>query len=131
MVEVALVEVELVEVRESMIDVVSRARVAKKFVEVAEVEVELTVTRLVIVEVALFTMIGTEVVGESAPKASSHDCPKEDPQAVVPTKPEAMFRHPFARVSIRKTEVEATPLTVRAVVEAYGKTDFVVEVAMM
>ena len=80
-VEVAFVEVELVDVRESMIDVVRRARVAKKFVEVAEVEVELTVTRLVIVEVALFTRIGTEVVGERAFDVNSHDCPKEAPHA--------------------------------------------------
>src|SRR6185369_2169702 len=39
-------------------------------------------------------------------------------QAWEPTRPVVMFRQPLARVSIRKTEVEATPAVVRAVVEA-------------
>ena len=46
----------------------------------------------------------------------------------MPTNPLEIFRQPLAKVSIRKTEVEATPLTVRAVVEAYGKVEAVVEV---
>ena len=69
---VAFVDVELVEFSESKKLVVKRARVAKKFVDVAEVEVEVTVTRLVMVEVALFTRIGTDVVGARAPFVSSH-----------------------------------------------------------
>lgn len=40
------------------------------------VEVLFTITRLVMVEVALLTRMGTEVVGERAPLKSSHDWPK-------------------------------------------------------
>jgi hypothetical protein len=49
--------------------------VAKSVVEVALVEVEFTEVRLVMVEVALLTRIGTEVVGESTPPMSSHAWP--------------------------------------------------------
>src|SRR6266567_2169021 len=47
--------------------------VAKSDVEVACVVVLVTITKFVIVEVALLTRMGTEVVGASAPWASSHD----------------------------------------------------------
>ena len=43
------------------------------------VEVLFTITRLVMVEVALLTRMGTEVVGERAPLKSSHDWPKDVP----------------------------------------------------
>jgi hypothetical protein len=39
-------------------------------------------------------------------------------QVCEPTSPVVMFRQPFAKVSIRSTDVEATPDTVRAVEEA-------------
>jgi hypothetical protein len=39
-------------------------------------------------------------------------------QAAEPTKPDVMLRHPLARVSILRTEVEATPETVIAVDDA-------------
>jgi hypothetical protein len=42
------------------------------------------------------------------------------PQVTEATNPVVMERHPSAKVSIRRTEVEATPETVIAVVEAYG-----------
>ena len=48
------------------------AIVVEKVVEVAFVLVLFTIVRFVIVEVALFTRIGTEVVGESQPVKSSH-----------------------------------------------------------
>jgi hypothetical protein len=47
--------------------------VAKSVVEVALVDEEFTIERLVMVEVALLTRMGTEVVGESTPPMSSHD----------------------------------------------------------
>jgi hypothetical protein len=47
--------------------------VAKRVVEVALVVVAFTIERLVMVEVALLTRMGTEVVGESTPPMSSHD----------------------------------------------------------
>lgn len=45
------------------------------FVELAFVLVEFTIERFVMVEVALFTIMGTEVVGDSQPVKSSHACP--------------------------------------------------------
>ena len=51
-------------------------------------------------------------------------------QVCEPTNPEAMFRQPLAKVSILKTLVEATPATVNAVVEADGKVEALVVVAV-
>ena len=51
------------------------------------------------------------------------------PQAVPPTRPEVIFKQLSAILSILNWVVEATPETVKAVVEAEGKVEAVVVVA--
>src|SRR3989338_3445237 len=50
-----------------------------KVVVVALVVVAFTMTRLVMVEVALLTRMGTEGVAERTPSRRSQACPKEEP----------------------------------------------------
>ncbi len=62
----AFVDVEFVEVRESKMPVVNLAKAAKRLVDVALVDVELTMSRLVMVEVALLTRMDDEVADTPA-----------------------------------------------------------------
>jgi hypothetical protein len=50
---------------------------------------------------------------------ANFELPAPPPQAAEPTRPDVMFKHPSARVSTRRTEVEATPDTVSAVDEPF------------
>ena len=77
--------------------------VEKRPVVVAFVPVALTKTRFVMVEEALLTSIGTEVVGESMPPKSSHDCP-----ALLLRHVPAIAQHPLVRLTpLAKDEVAA------------------------
>jgi hypothetical protein len=103
--------------------------VTVRLVVVASVVELFTMRRFVMVLVPEFTRIppskAMRVVVAFA--GNGHGKP---PQVTEATSPVVILRQPSAKVSMRRTEVEATPETVIAVVEAYGKTDFVVEVAM-
>ena len=48
-------------------------------------------------------------------------------QACEPTRPVVIFKQPSAKVSMRKIEVDATPLTVKAVDDALTKRKLLID----
>jgi hypothetical protein len=98
----------------------------EKFVDVAFVVVPFVTERFAIVEDAN-TMIPPAPFGWML--TPSDDVAHFEfgcTQAAEPTAPDAMFKHPSARESIRRFDVDATPATVSAVEDAYVARKFVI-----